>query len=37
MSGVFRRFQSGVIGFYIFAMVIGIVVILLLNLRSYIL
>jgi len=37
LSGVFRRFQSGAIGFYIFAMVIGIVVILLLNLRSFIL
>ncbi len=37
LSGVFRRFQSGAIGFYIFAMVIGIVVILLLNLRTFIL
>jgi NADH-quinone oxidoreductase subunit L len=37
LSGIFRRLQSGAIGFYIFAMVIGIVVILLLNLRSFIL
>jgi NADH-quinone oxidoreductase subunit L len=36
MSGVFRRFQTGTIGFYIFAMVIGIVVILLINLRGFI-
>ncbi len=36
-SGVVRRLQTGAIGFYIFAMVIGIVVLLLFNFRGFIL
>ncbi len=36
-SGVVRRVQTGAIGFYIFAMVIGIVVLLLFNFRGFIL
>ncbi len=34
LSNAFRRLQTGVIGFYVFAMVIGIVVILLVNFRD---
>jgi NADH-quinone oxidoreductase subunit L len=37
LSGVFRRFQTGNIGFYIITMVVGIIVILLINLRGFIL
>jgi NADH-quinone oxidoreductase subunit L len=37
MSRVFRRFQTGNIGFYLITMVVGIIVILLINLRGFIL